>query len=308
MHLHAYAADGNGPAPSGICAPMSEVPARDPQTPWAETFAVWLQSPPCAAPVWGPKTDDEVMQQTVEILERLNITAVTSGSPALLNRWARAGGSRIIPALWFGATLGSTPSPAEVRSAFERQRYRVFAEVAIQYDGQSPSEDSFEPYLAAAEAADVPIGIHVGPGPPGAMYLPGSGGYRAHLHSALILEPALSKHPGLRMYVMHAGWPMIDDMLAVLYAHPQVYVDVGMISWVLRRAEFHRYLQRLVDAGFGNRVMFGSDQMNWPRAIEIAIDGIRSAPFLTDAQRRDIFFHNAVRFLRLNPDDISRLH
>jgi len=28
----------------------------------------------------------------------------------------------------------------------------------------------------------------------------------------------------LRLYVMHAGWPFLDKMKALLYEHPQVYV------------------------------------------------------------------------------------
>jgi predicted TIM-barrel fold metal-dependent hydrolase len=45
--------------------------------------------------------------------------------------------------------------------------------------------------------------------------------------------------------------------------------------------------------------MFGSDQMVWPEAIGMAIDAVESAEFLTEAQKRDIFYNNAARFLRL---------
>ena len=94
---------------------------------------------------------------------------------------------------------------------------------------------------------------------------------------------------------------MIDQMIALLYTHPQVYVDVGVISWVLPRKEFHRYLQRLVEAGFGKRVMFGSDEMVWPQSLRIAIEAVETADFLTPSQKRDIFYNNAARFLRLQP-------
>ena len=46
--------------------------------------------------------------------------------------------------------------------------------------------------------------------------------------------------------------------------------------------------------------MFGSDQMQWPEAIGRAVEAIESADFLTAEHRRDIFYNNAVRFLRLN--------
>ncbi len=39
----------------------------------------------------------------------------------------------------------------------------------------------------------------------------------------------LVRHPKLRVYVMHAGWPMINEMIALLYAHPQVCVDMGVL-------------------------------------------------------------------------------
>ena len=116
------------------------------------------------------------------------------------------------------------------------------------------------------------------------------------------------KHPKLRLEVMHAGFPMLDDTLALLYAHPQVYVDLGVIAYTQPRPAFYRYLQALVDAGFGDRIMFGSDQMVWPETIERAIDVIEQAPFLTKAQKRDILYNNAARFLRLDAATIARHH
>ena len=52
-----------------------------------------------------------------------------------------------------------------------------------------------------------------------------------------------------------------------------------------------------MDAGFGKRILWGSDQMVWPRAIDVAIETIEKAPFLTGEEKRDIFYNNAVRFL-----------
>jgi uncharacterized protein len=40
--------------------------------------------------------------------------------------------------------------------------------------------------------------------------------------------------------------------------------------------------------------------MIWPDAIGLAIEGIESAKFLTVEQKRDIFYNNAARFLKLN--------
>jgi uncharacterized protein len=61
----------------------------------------------------------------------------------------------------------------------------------------------------------------------------------------------------------------------------------------------------LVEAGFGKRIMFGSDQMVWPKAIEVAIENIEAATFLSQEQKRDILFNNAARFLRLSEKEIN---
>jgi predicted TIM-barrel fold metal-dependent hydrolase len=47
--------------------------------------------------------------------------------------------------------------------------------------------------------------------------------------------------------------------------------------------------------------MFGSDQIIWPETMRVAIEAIESATFLTAEQKRDIFYNNAARFLRLTP-------
>jgi len=304
VHLHALPANHQGPPPLAFCLPTTQWPAHDPQRPYAETFMEWEKNPTavdpyCEDPVWSPTTDDEVMRKTLEILERRNIIGVTSGP--LVDRYRAEAPDRIIPGLLF--SVGAHPPPLDsVRAWFESGRYAVMGEVTNQYHGITPDDPLFEPYLALAEELDIPVGIHVGPGPPGVAYL-GASAYRGRLHSPLLLEEVLLRHPRLRLYVMHAGWPMIDDMLALMWAHPQVYAGVGVISFALPRAGFHSYLRRMVEAGFGNRVLFGSDQMVWPEAVEVAIEAIESADFLTEQQKRDILYNNAARFLRLSEEE-----
>ncbi|MEX2530909.1 MAG: amidohydrolase family protein [Gemmatimonadota bacterium] len=105
---------------------------------------------------------------------------------------------------------------------------------------------------------------------------------------------------------MHAGFPLLDDMMALLYAHPQVHVEVGVVVFTRPREDFYRYLRALVDAGFEDRIMFGSDQMVWPGAIERGIRVIEEAPFLEASQKRAILYDNAARFLRLSQDEMDR--
>lgn len=302
VHVHALPADHQGPPPVGMCTPISEFPAWDPATPWGQTYLAMMKDPPCDDPVWSPETDEELMRRTIEVMERRNVVGVLGGTPERVTTWMNAAPDRFIPGLDFNVA-DTDVSPDSLRDLVEAGRVEVLAEVTNQYAGLAPDDPQMEPYWQLAEDLDIPVGIHVGPGPPGAFYL-GVDGYRARLHSPLTLEPVLVRHPGLRVYVMHAGFPMIDDLLALLYAHPQVYVGVGVI--VFTRRDFDAYLQRIVEAGHANRVMFGSDQMVWPEVIERAIDRIEGLSFLTEGQKRDILYNNAVRFFRLSEDEVAQ--
>jgi hypothetical protein len=291
MHLHALPAAWAGPPPQRLCAKDATLLGWDPH----ESATVNRFITCSAAPITSPMTDEALMRGTLAVMERYNVIGVTSGPIAYVRRWRAAlPSARMIPAL---QTFGEVPLDS-VRAWATDGTIRVLGELAFQYAGVGPGDSVPEAHYALAEELDLPVGVHVGPGPPGASYL-GTPRYRMRLSNPLLLEDVLVRHPKLRLYVMHAGWPMGDEMIALLYAHPQVYVDVGVISWTQPRAEFHRYLRRLVDAGYGQRVMFGSDQMMFPDALRIAIENVESAAFLTPAQKRDIFYHNAARFLRL---------
>ncbi|MGH9777453.1 MAG: amidohydrolase family protein [Candidatus Acidiferrales bacterium] len=312
MHLHALAVDSTGPPPVALCVPMlAHVPDGDPSKPWQEKMATLLKDPPCPDPVWSPSTDRELMEQTVAVMERHNIIGALSGSPERVRQWREAAPGRFIPALRF--QIGGEP-PAEgertgvaapisvesFRRMVEDGEIAILGEVLNQYAGIGPDDPRFEPFLAAAEELDVPVAIHMGEGPPGAAYF-AMPKYRARLTSPFLLDEVLIRHPRLRVYVMHYGSPLIDEMIAMLVAHPQLYVDLGGNQWMYPRAYFYEQLKKLVDAGFGKRVMFGSDQITWPGLIETSIAVVEQAPFLSEEQKRDIFCRNAARFLRLDP-------
>lgn len=237
------------------------------------------------------------MRETLAEMKKYNIVrALVSTHHDAVLRWKAASPDNIIASYGFD-------DPAAVNLEFVRKehasgRLMAIGEVGVQYAGLAPNDPKMEPIYALAEELDIPLGIHIGLSKPGVSY-DDSPKYRAALSNPMLLEDVLIRHPKLRLYVMHAGWPMLDQMVALLWAHPQVYVDVAVINWALPRPEFHSYLRRLVEAGFGERIMFGSDQMVWPDAIGRAVEGIESATFLSEQQKRDIFYNNAARFLRL---------
>ena len=271
MHLHAYRLDDGKP------------PAVNPVT-----------GRPSAA-----RTSAELRDMTLAELERYNIVkAVTSGPPETVGQWCETAPDRIIISAWVDEA-GPLPDLARLRAEMQAGRVHVLGELILQMRGMAPNDPRMEPYYALAEEMDIPIGIHTGTGPPGTPYEPCCPNFRVTLGNPILVEEVLIRHPRLRVYLMHGGSPYLQETKAILLVYPQVYVDLATINWIMPREEFHGYLRELVRAGFGKRLLFGSDQMVWPEAIGMAVEGIESATFLTEEEKRDIFYNNAVRFLRL---------
>lgn len=105
---------------------------------------------------------------------------------------------------------------------------------------------------------------------------------------------------------MHGGWPYLEDLKALMYAYPNVYVDIAVLNWILPQAEFHNYIRSLTDAGFGDRILFGTDQIVWPDTIDEAVESVNSADFLTIKQKEDIFYNNAAKFLGLSAEETAK--
>jgi hypothetical protein len=250
--------------------------------------------------------------------DSLNVRfAIVSGSEPDLRTWAAVDTSRFYFGLMFpceggrlpitgAACFGNTaefPDTTWLRAELKARRIRVLGELLPQFMGMTPNDPRLEPYWRIAEELDVPVALHMGPGPRAVGYdlspVPHkSPNFRMAAGDPLLLEDVLLRHKRLRVYLMHAGWPRLESTIALLYAHPGVNVDVGVLQFqnVMSRDAYLRYLRRLVESGFSQRIMFGSDFANLQR---LGIDIIRNAEFLTADQKADILCRNAARFFRL---------
>ena len=302
MHLHAYKV---GFASGATACTGEQKPLQPTIDPRGEFDPADLGA--CPNPLVAPASDAEYLTQTLAALKRLNIRrAVTGDALPNVANWHAAAPTVIIPALDF-ARQERIPVE-EFRKLHKRGVFSVFAEVTPQYRGVRADDPRWEPYFALAEELDIPVGIHFGEGPPAAARFPGYHDYRASLTSPFQLEKVLHKHPKLRIYVMHYGSPLVDEMIAMMFTHPNLYVDIAGNNWGSPPAQFHDHLKRMIDAGFEKRIMFGSDQMIWPGVIEKAVATIEAATYLTKPQKRDIFYNNAARFLRLTKEQIAADH
>jgi hypothetical protein len=290
VHVHAMKVN---PAFGGDMCPwfLKNMPGGDPNQPPPSFINL-----DCAEPLKAAKSDQEFQDALVATMKRLNMTIVASGDASIIKKWSKAIPGRVIPSLGFGAP---EMTPKAFRDSLSGGFYKVVGEVAPQYQGLSPSDPTLDEYFAAAEKSNLPVGIHMGTGGNGMANIT-SPKYRASMGNPFLLEDVLAKHPKLKIWVMHAGYPMADEMIALMGANAYVYVDLAGFIWSYPLEEIHDYLRRLIQAGFGKRIMYGTDLMIWPKLLETSINVIESANYLSFEQKRDILFNNAVRFFRLD--------
>ena len=247
----------------------------------------------------GVKSAEEQKAKTLEKLRQHNIVkaVVTSGQ-----LWNDDNEDLILV-----ANAGGTIE--ELRKLHELGQLEVMAEMAPFYGGVTADDPSLDPYFELAQELAIPLGFHIFPGGPnyGIHRMPQMlGGMRVFNASPLQIEKVLVKYPELKLYIMHGGWPYVEDIKALMYAHPQLYVDIAVLNWILPQEELNSYLKALIDAGFEDRILFGTDQMVWPETIDDAVASVNAVDFLSLEQKGKIFYDNAARLLGLSKAEIAR--
>ncbi len=252
-------------------------------------------------------SDEEARLGMLKEMERVGIVrAIISGPLEHVTQWRASAPLSLIGGAYTGPR-DPLPTADALKKLIKEGEISLLGELGLQYLGLSPEASEMDPYWRIAVEFDIPVALHTGLGDAGTPYgcCPK---FRARLGNPLLVEDVLVRYPKLRMYLMHGGYPFLQETKAILTIYPQVYVDVAVINWAIPRAEFHSYLRALIDAGFADRIMFGSDQMVWPDAFVLAIQGIETADFLTEKQKRAIYYDNAARFLRLTTEQINSDH
>jgi hypothetical protein len=179
-------------------------------------------------------------------------------------------------------------------------------ELVFNYAAVDPAAPAMKPFWALAARHDVPAFVHTGKGPG-----PGMGprrhpgccpDYREDFGNPELLRPMLQENPGLRVSLQHVGFDYLNETLALLRDFPNVYLDMSVLNSVGPPELHSASLRRIVDAGFADRIMLGSDDQD----LSLVVARIEGAEFLTAEQRRGIYYDNAARFLRLDGPTIAR--
>ena len=249
---------------------------------------------PAADGVVSPPTYQQYKKEVMAMLKKMKVEHAIVSTNGAQNTLDEEG--ILIPGMYTEETPKDT---LEFIQLIEEGKLKVFGEIGAVYVGKTLSDSDFDPYLAICDRYDIPVAIHTGGGPAGITVM--SPFFRISKGDPYTIEDVLVKYPNLRVYMMHAGTTYYEHTLEVMRTYPRVYADLGVILWwdkpEMDVAE--AFLRKAKRYGFIDRVLYGSDQMVWPHAIEKSINQLNSYDFLTLEDKEKIFYKNAKEFLKL---------
>ncbi|MDB5232197.1 MAG: hypothetical protein JWN76_3002 [Chitinophagaceae bacterium] len=241
--------------------------------------------------------------ETFAAFKKWNIVkAMVSGDPQSVEEWAaKDSNNRVIRGILIFSPDDYGLDNVKFEQMVKDKKIEIFGEVGALYGGTTLSDSIWQPYLRICEKYDTPVAVHTGGGDPGGTY---TWSPKARLKNGdpYLIEDVLVRYPKLRIYLMHNGgeeWH--EHALRLMAYYPQLYTDIAVELWVEPNSQrtVTEFLKNAKHAGYLDRVMYGTDQMLWPYAIEKSIKFLNSLTFLSKKDKEDIFYNNAAKFLNL---------
>lgn len=263
----------------------------------------------------GSELDQATIDFILKEFDENNIVLALAGGPVYYaKKWAKAD-SRIWAGPVFPFKLGyhmdepSTTEFLKYEELFELYKSKSFlsmGEAMYVHKGVHPHDPRLEPYWKIAAEFNVPVGIHSDTGPP----RPGRAEVLKDIHAGEysnpdLLRPILKKYPDLKLNLMHFNGGYSDEAIQLMKEYDQIYCEISAISLHMPKILWEKKVKKLYEEGLGDRLMFGSD---FRGTIRENIEVIYSLDWLSEAQKRDIFYNNAARFLELTPEQIQEHH
>ena len=251
--------------------------------------------------IMSPKDLKTYREETMAILKKYNVKKAVVSTIGGANTLDKSG--VLIPGYY-------TNRPPSDTLKFIKQikdgEIKVFGEIGAIYGGFTLSHPDFDAYMGICERYGIPVAIHTSGSAPDITYkcCPD---FRLRNGDPFTVEDVIAKYPKLKIYLMHSGGVFFEHAISLMVQYSHVYTDLGAVLWIddIPIDYGEQFLRKAKKYGLIDRVMYGSDQMFWPHAIEKSIRQLDSYEFLTEEDKRKIFYHNAIKFLGLNEKDLN---
>ncbi|HUS69982.1 MAG TPA: amidohydrolase family protein [Anaerolineae bacterium] len=115
----------------------------------------------------------------------------------------------------------------------------------------------------------------------------------------LYLDEVACDFPKLTIVANHGGWPWVNDMVAVAWKRPNVYLEIGAVSpkYIARPGTGWELLMTYGNSVLQDQILFATDSLI---PHERAVKELDLLP-LKDTVKEKLLCHNAARLLGLAP-------
>lgn len=154
-----------------------------------------------------------------------------------------------------------------------------------------PSHKKFYPIYSKCVELDIPIWFHLS-----INYST----YTMEVERPIYLDIVAQDFPDLKMIAGHGGWPWVNEMVAVAWKNPNVYIDIAsyLPKYLGMKGTGWEPLIHFGNSVLQDRVLFGSTWLFMGMSIKQLADEVMKLPLKEDVKRKWIY-SNAARFFNL---------
>jgi hypothetical protein len=142
-----------------------------------------------------------------------------------------------------------------------------------------PTHAKMYPIYAACVELDIPIWFHL------------SINYSSHameVERPVYLDQVAEDFPELKMIAGHGGWPWINEMVAVAWRNPNIYIDIAsyLPKYLATPGSGWEPLLHFGNSVLQDRILFASTWLFMGSSIKELADGVRALPLKEEVKRK----------------------
>jgi predicted TIM-barrel fold metal-dependent hydrolase len=152
-----------------------------------------------------------------------------------------------------------------------------------------PTHAKMYPIYATCVELDIPIWFHLS-----INYSTNSMEYER----PIFLDMVAQDFPELKMIAGHGGWPWVNEMVAVAWRNPNIYIDIASYppKYIGMKGTGWEPLMHYGNSVLQDRILFGSTWLFMGLSIKQLADGVYNLP-LKEKVKEKWLYHNAARVL-----------
>jgi len=149
--------------------------------------------------------------------------------------------------------------------------------------GLPPNDRRYYPLYAKALELDVPVGLQTGHS---AEVMPSDPGRPIYIDEVAI------EFPSVKFVLSHTGWPWVDEWIAMVWKHPNVYGDIS--AYPPRALPERDKLLEFIERRGQDKVLFGTNSLG----LKLCKSQFMELP-LSDEVKAKVLRENAVKLFKL---------